>query len=449
MNFTHPPLPPPRWLGIDLVRNRWIFPVCGALMTTLGGAAYAFSVFIKPLEAEFGWARADTVMAFSACMLFFGLFMWAGGYFVDKFGPRIPFIVGGVLMAVSQILSSQIQSVGGLVLTYGVMLGAGIGLAYTSSTIALSARWFPEKEKRGLAIGTSVFGFGIGALIAAPVWTAGIEAFGWRSTYVITGVVFLVLLFVLATIIRFPPDGYQFVEGKGWQAASENDLLTESQVTTNLTDFSFGEAFRNKFSWLTGLLFFLCIFGGLTTLSQLAPYAAESLPKGIGLTAAGAATVIMALSLFNGLGRPAWGAISGKIGPKRALIGSQLAMVLGLIVLAFAMDRTSVTAGAILVGFAFGGQLALNPVMATALFGASYIARIYGFIFFLGFGLGGFLGPRVGGMIHDATQGYEWVFITSAVLSLMSAVLSVFFFPAWGTEKQVRYSTSLPSAANR
>ncbi|GFP31351.1 MFS transporter, OFA family, oxalate/formate antiporter [Candidatus Hakubella thermalkaliphila] len=207
---------PPRWLGVDLVKNRWIFPFLGLFTTLMGGAAYAFSVFILPLEAEFGWVRADTVLAFSVCMFVFGILMAVGGYFVDKYGPKKPFVLGAALMIASQVLSSQITTLTGLVLTYGVVLGIGIGLTYTSATIALTSRWYPEREKRSLMIGVAVVGFGLGAVVAAPLWAAGIAAYGWRTTYMLTGGVFAVVLGVIATIIQFPPINYQFSADKGW-----------------------------------------------------------------------------------------------------------------------------------------------------------------------------------------------------------------------------------------
>ena len=158
--------PAPTWLGIDLVKNRWIFPLLGALTTLIGGAAYAFSVFVRPLEAEFGWTRAETVAAFSTAMFVFGILMFVGGYFVDKYGPKIVFFVGAAFLATSQILSAQIDTVVELVLTFGVIGGIGLGLTYTAATVAVSSRWFPDKK--GTAIGFAVMGFGLGAAVAGP-----------------------------------------------------------------------------------------------------------------------------------------------------------------------------------------------------------------------------------------------------------------------------------------
>lgn len=429
---------PPRWLGVDLVKNRWIFSILGLFTSLMGGAAYAFSVFIRPLEAEFGWVRADTVLAFSVCMFVFGIVMGAGGYFVDKYGPKIPFAFGAVLMVASQVLSSQITTLTGLVLTYGVILGIGIGLTYTSATIALTARWYPEREKRGLMIGVAVLGFGIGALVAAPLWTSGIAAFGWRTTYLLTGGGFAVVLGVIASIIQFPPANYQFSAEKGWQPTAGGAVAQKQAVAVNPEDLTLAEALKNGLFWFTGISFFLTIFGGLMAVSQLAAFAGAAPPVGIGLAPAIAATVIQAMSVNNGLGRPAWGWVSGKLGPKNALIGVALFMALSLYILTISETRAMITLGAALVGFSFGGALALNPIIATFMFGPSYIARIYGWIFFMGFGWGGYFGPRVGGMLFTSTGSYDTPFLLAAGLAVTSAVLSAVIFPAKGKEKQRR-----------
>lgn len=429
---------PPRWLGIDLVKNRWIFPLLGLMTTLMGGAAYAFSVFIAPLEAEFGWVRQNTVLAFSVAMFVFGFTKAVGGYFVDKYGPKIPFMMGAVLMVASQVLSSQITSLTGLILAYGVVLGVGLGLTYASATIALTARWFPERKKRGLMIGIAVLGFGVGALAAAPLWTAGIAEYGWRTTYILTGGVFAAALSLVASIIQFPPANFRFTDERGWQPLAAGEVVESQAVATNPEDLTLADASRNPLFYFTEFSFFLTIFGGLMATSQLAAFARTAQPGGIGLEAAVAATVIMAMSASNGLGRPTWGWISGMIGPRNALVGAALCMALALVVLSISETRAMVTLGAALVGLSFGGCLALNPILSTFMFGPSYIARIYGWIFFMGFGFGGFFGPRVGGMFYTAAGAYENAFLLAAALATTSAVLSAVVFPAKGKEKQTR-----------
>lgn len=442
----------PRWLGVDLVKNRWIFPLLGALATILGGATYAFSIFIRPLEAEFGWTRTETVSAFSVAMFAFGSVMWIGGFFVDKYGPRIPFAIGSILMVASQVLSSRINTVTELIISFGIIGGIGIGLVYSSATIAVSSRWFPEPEKRGLALGASITGFGLGAIVAAPLWAQGIALYGWRTTYLLTGVVFALVLFVIGTILRFPPSDWKFVQGKGWQPLG--NVTGESNVTeetnkksapqpaiqsTDLsfqsTDLSFAQAVRTPQLWVAGLMFLLCMIGGLMAVGQLAAFAGDAPPAGVGLAMAVAASLIMLQALSNGAGRPIWGGISGKIGIRPAYLIVVSLMALAMLVLSVTQTLPVLIIGVFLTGFAFGGTLALNPILSVAFFGPSFIARIYGLIFFLGFGFGGLLGPMIGGYIRSTTGSYSIAFLAAAGCAILALVVGFFFIPKPGEER--------------
>jgi len=437
--MKHTASPAPTWLGIDLVKNRWIFPLLGALTTLIGGAAYAFSVFVRPLEAEFGWTRAETVAAFSTAMFVFGILMFVGGYFVDKYGPRIVFLVGAAFLATSQILSAQIDTVTGLVLTFGVIGGIGLGLTYAAATVAVNARWFPDKK--GLAIGLAVAGFGLGAAVAGPAWTASIAAIGWRETYMWTGGIFAVVLLIIATILRFPPADWHFVAGKGWQPM-EGDAAAAArgrdEVAVNPNDLTFAEAARTPQMWLTGVMFFLSIFGGLMAISQLAAFARDAQPAGIGMVAAAAALVVMTMAIFNGAGRPTWGAISDIIGIRNAYMIVICLMIAAMLTLSIAATPTMMFVAAGLTGFAFGGTLALNPILTTAFFGSTYVARIYGLVFLIGFGGGGFFGPMVGGMVRTQTGSYDMAFLSAAATATVALVLAFFLVPKRGQENLKR-----------
>ncbi|GFP31244.1 MFS transporter, partial [Candidatus Hakubella thermalkaliphila] len=247
-------------------------------------------------------------------------------------------------------------------------------------------------------------------------------------------------------IIQFPPINYQFSADKGWQPLAGGAVTQKQAVAVNPEDLTLADAVKNGLFWFTGFSFFLTIFGGLMAVSQLAAFAGAAPPVGIGLAPLITATVIQAKAVNNGLGRPVWGWVAGKIGPKNALITVALFMALSLYVLSISESRAMVTLGAALVGLSFGGALALNPVIATFMFGPSYIARIYGLIFFMGFGFGGFFGPRVGGLLFTATGSYDAPFLLAAGLAITSAVLSALIFPAKGKEKQ-RRSQELVKAA--
>lgn len=433
----------PRWLGIDLATYRWMFPLVGFITTTIVGSAYAFSFFIRPLEAEFAWTRAETIIAFSVAMWMFGAVTWPGGYFIDKYGPRIPYLIGGLFLAVGMMASSRVSSVGGLILTFGIINGAGLGLTYGASTVALNARWFPD-ARRPLAIGLSLAGMGLGPVLAAPLWAWAISIAGWRVTYLVSGAVFLVVLGILSTIIRFPPRRIEFDKDEGrWTPVPPERLAKQSsgldRPVVDPEDLTFGEAIRNPYLWLTGLIFFTTIFGGLMTVSQIAAYAQAAPPAGVGLRAGLAAVAVMVFGACNAIGRPLAGLLTSRIGIKWAYVTATSLMILAMLTLGVARGILTLSIAAVMTGLAFGGTLALSPILSTALFGASFIARIYGFIYLLGFGFGGMFGPLAGGMIRDATGAYIWSFLTAAVVAAVSLLILIVFMPGRGQERQRRH----------
>lgn len=403
--------------------RRWRYPLLGLASTTVCGAAYAFSVFIAPLEAEFGWARAETVLAFSTAILCFGVSVALGGIVVDRFGPRLPFVLGALLMAGSQVLAGQVSSVAELVLAWGVMLGVAIGLVYTAATVALTVRWFPDLGARGPAMGVALAGMGAGAVLAAPLWTAGIAEAGWRATYVLTGGVYLAVLALVAVPLRFPRPG-ELVDGGGGAAGPVGDTL--------------GAAVRTSHLWFLALQFFLVVFGGLMVIGQVAAIVREAPPSGSGLGPATAATLVAVLGVCNALGRPLFGGLSSLVGIRTAMVLCSLVMAGGLALLAIAATAPVAAVAVALLGLAFGGSLALSPIMTAAIFGAAFVARVYGLVYAIGFGAGGFAGSQAGGVVVGLTGSYDGALLAAGAMAVAAGIVARLTLPARGNERRAR-----------
>ena len=162
----------------DTAMPRWI-PLVGGVLgsTTCGALLYAWSVFIKPLNAEFGWNRADIALAFAIACLIFGLMTYPAGRLSDKYSPRIVVLIGGIILCIGFVLSGFIHTKLQLYITYGVIAGFGGGLVYLPP-IATAPKWWPDR--RALATGFAVVGLGLGSFIMAPLATYIIKNFGWR-----------------------------------------------------------------------------------------------------------------------------------------------------------------------------------------------------------------------------------------------------------------------------
>jgi OFA family oxalate/formate antiporter-like MFS transporter len=163
--------------------NRWRVVAGGVLMNLALGSLYAWSVFVAPLEKEFGWRRAQTSLVFAITFIF-------GGRLQDRRGPRAAAFIGTVLVSLGFFLTSLTTSLTFLYVVFGVIVGAGNGFGY-ATPIPVASKWFPDK--RGLVVGLMVGGYGASSAIIGPLATNLIASIGWRTTFQILGVAFLAM----------------------------------------------------------------------------------------------------------------------------------------------------------------------------------------------------------------------------------------------------------------
>src|SRR5215475_11929527 len=190
------------------------------------GTLYGWSVFVAPLEKQFGWKRADTSMVFTIAVVVFALSFVVAGRIQDKTGPFYCSLIGGVLVSLGFFLCSYTTSLNYLFVCFGVIGGLGNGFGY-ATPIPVMAKWFPDK--RGLAVGLAVGGYGAGSAIFGPLSSKVlIPAYGWRETFMVLGGIFFVMTMIGSFLLKNPPAGYH---PSGW---------TASAAATNTANRDFG-----------------------------------------------------------------------------------------------------------------------------------------------------------------------------------------------------------------
>ncbi len=242
--------------------SRWWRVVGGLLMNLALGALYAWSVFVAPLEKEFGWKRADTSSVFTWAVVVFALSFIIAGRLQDKLGPFKISLAGCILLTVGFLLCARTSSLTYLIICFGVLVGIGNGFGY-ATPIPVMAKWFPDK--RGLAVGLAVAGYGGGSAIFGPLanlWL--IPTYGWRTTFTVLGVVFFVMTLLGALLLKNPPAGYS---PAGWTPAPA------SKVAATTYEFSPGEMWRTAPAWFMWVAYALGTSAGLMVISQLVPFA--------------------------------------------------------------------------------------------------------------------------------------------------------------------------------
>jgi len=210
--------------GMSPEKGRWIFVALGLAINMCLGGTYSWSVFRLPLQELWSIDATASLLPF---IFFFAVLMPLAGGPLDKYGPRPLTIIGGIIVGIGWILASQAPNITFLVLAYGIIGGAGVGITY-NATIGTSARWFPDR--RGLAVGLTVLGVGVSPLITAPLGHYLIVNYGVLASFGILGVAFLILIVLLGLPLRFPPPDWR---PEGWTPSQESlqrDDLNRSQM---------------------------------------------------------------------------------------------------------------------------------------------------------------------------------------------------------------------------
>ena len=290
--------------GMPVRTGRWAFVLAGMIMNICLGTVYAWSVFRTPVAKFFSSAgtqvtATQTLYPFMLFLAVFTILMPITGRLVLRVHPRTISLVGSLLVGAGWILSSWATDILFLDFTYGVIAGAGVGIVY-GIPIAVVARWFPDIK--GLAVGLTVLGFGMSALVTAPLANALIQSYGVLKTFSILGVAFLVLLVLLSLILRFPPAGWR---PDGWEGAA---------AVAGERSFSVSEMLRTSASFGLWLCFMIGSLSGLMAIGISSSVGQEI----IKLDPATAAGLVSFFALFNGGGRPIFGWLTDAIGPAKA-----------------------------------------------------------------------------------------------------------------------------------
>jgi OFA family oxalate/formate antiporter-like MFS transporter len=400
--------------------NRWLV-VLGAILIQLSlGAIYAWSVFTPPLKAA-GWTNLETQVVFSLGLASFAVVMvWAGRRLAD-WGPRKLACSGGIVLGVSYVLAglfggTHFWSVNLLI---GLLGGAGIGLGYVVP-IAVGMRWFPDKK--GMITGLAVAGFGFGAMAwvkLAGEWGHLLANYGLSTTFIVYGVIFAGLVLVGSIWMVFPP--------LGWKPEGYTPPQAAASMTNGATAFTSRQMLGTPQFYLIFLTYTISAGAGLMSIGLMKLYPMEAL-QATGISQAEASAIAgtaMAVffSLANGVGRILWGTFSDLLGRRRSIL--IMAGTQGLILLAFpfmAGQEYLLYLGAMLIGFNFGGNFALFPTMTADTFGTETVGQNYPYVF-LAYGVGGIVGPILGGMLGDMGNFPVAFTITGAACIVAAAMI--------------------------
>lgn len=384
----------------------WVIVLVGVIVSAvLIGSRQSYGVFFKSIESDFGLSRTVTSGIFSVNMAFSAVFAALGGWALDKFGPKWTIAAMGFFTGLSLIISSQIHSVWWLYLTYSFIMAMGTGEAYTV-VVGFVSRWF--QRKRGLALGISTTGGGVGSLIFAPFASYLIVTFDWRIGYIIMGVIALVVVISVSLLLKgYPREMGLLPDGI---TADTNATAVEARKEVKQGGFSLKEAMKTRQFWFMFMIWVFQATAVYIVTTHIVPYATD-----VGISHIAAATIISVMSVFNIVGGLTAGALSDAFGRKSVSIISALLGAGSLLWLMWMpTDIWLLFVIAVLFGIPFGGIATIVSAMAADIFGIYRIGVIMGVIGIAWF-IGATIGPIIGGVIFDIHKSYFLAFLVAAI----------------------------------
>jgi OFA family oxalate/formate antiporter-like MFS transporter len=381
-------------------------------MVMIANLQYGWTLFVGPLERRFHWGRAAIQVAFTLFVLTETWLVPIEGYLVDRFGPRLVVLVGGVLVGVSWVTNAYAGSLATIYLG-AVIGGIGAGAVY-GTAVGNSLKWFPDR--RGLAAGLTAAGFGAGsALTVAPIANL-IASHGYVTAFLRFGLLQGIAVVLCALFLRAP------------RAGEVQPTAPGNAVTQSLREYRPTEALRTRMFWTMYLMFVMVASGGLMVVAELAPMAREFQVADVPVSLLGITlpAVTFALSIdrvMNGITRPFFGWVSDHIGRERTMFAAFLVEGIGvLMMLRFARDPVIFVVLSGLVFFAWGEIYSLFPATSADIFGRRYCTTIYGMLY-TAKGTAALLVPLA---VYVAQRnGWPVVFAVAAALNFGAAGLAL------------------------
>lgn len=388
--------------------NRWLILLSGILINLCIGSAYAWSVFQKPLISLFKWSTSEASLAFTLSLSIVPLAMIVAGKIQDQKGPKLVIFAGGIIFSLGIIGAGFTDSLTFLYATYGLLGGIGIGTIY-ACTVANTVKFFPDK--RGLASGLVVAGFGSGAVVLAPLSSSLIQAYGVLAAFKILGIAYLIVISACSLFVKTAPDGYR---PTGWSPPPP------SSTTITGTDKNWREILVDPMFYVLWGMYTIGTISGLMVIGHASPIGQEV----IKLDPQTAAMAVGFLALANTAGRIFWGWVSDKIGRYTAVM--TMFILAGAMMFAMTQVSTFIPFVAVLmaIGLCFGGFMGIFPSITADMFGPKNLGMNYGIIF-TAYGAAAFIGPRLAARFKELNNGdYTQAFLIAAGLSIIGILLT-------------------------
>ena len=388
-----------------LAKNRYLIASCGVILHLMLGSTYAWRVYRNPIIAETGWNQSSIAFAFSLAIFCLGMSAAFMGQVVDKFGPRVTGTISAILYASGNILTGVALANHSLLLLYlgyGVLGGIGLGTGYVTP-VSMIIKWFPDK--RGLATGLAIMGFGFASLLTSPISYFLITKYDVINTFYLLGVAYFLVMLIVSQFLKFPYYSEQ----------DTND--SHKQLSQGI---GAKKALKTVEFYLLWLILFINISCGLALISVVSPMAQDV----AGMTANQAAIIVGLMGIFNGFGRLLWASLSDYIGRPLTCTILFVVNILMTISLIFLHAPALFTIAMAVLMTCYGAGFSLIPPYLSDIFGAKELATMHGYIL-TAWGMAALAGPMLLAVIYSATKSYTSTLVVFILLYLFALAITL------------------------
>ncbi|MCB1885209.1 MAG: oxalate/formate MFS antiporter [Geminicoccaceae bacterium] len=393
---------------------RWTQLALGVVcMVMIANLQYGWTLFVLPIDNSYHWGKAAIQVAFTIFVLAETWLVPIEGYLVDRFGPAPVVLVGGLLVGISWVMNSYVDSLAMLYVAAAIG-GIGAGAVY-GTCVGNAIKWFPDK--RGLAAGITAAGFGMGSALTVVPIANMIGSVGWQQTFFVFGLGQGIIILLVGFFLSDPKRQGVVLQGS-------------TRLRQSKRDYTPKEVLRSPLFWVMYAMFVMMAAGGLMATAELAPIAKDWGVGDIPVTLVGITLPALTFALtidrvLNGLTRPFFGWVSDKIGRENTMFVAFGLEAIGIVVLYY-YGPTGPLAFMVLTGivfFAWGEIYSLFPATCGDAYGSRYAATNAGLLY-TAKGTASLVVP-IASVVQASTGTWEAVFWLAAIMNAVAAIMAL------------------------
>ena len=398
-------------------KNRWLMALSAVGVHLCIGSVYAWSVYVKPIQEQLNWTLTDVTISFSIAIFFLGLSAALMGKFVEKNGPRVSALIAASLFGLGTAgsgLAIMMESKILLYFFYGVLGGCGLGIGYISPVSTL-VKWFPDK--RGMATGLAIMGFGFASAIWGPTIKILIEAVGIAGTFFILGATYFVVMFLSALYLEAPEKDYMPEKFK--KKIKEG----KKKIKKDLDSLGVNDAVKTPRFYGLWIMLFINVTCGIAIIGVASPLLQEV----VGISAIAAAAAVGLMGVFNGAGRIVWASLSDYLTRPIVYVIFFATQTVAFYMLPSIGDILIFQFVLYFIMSCYGGGFASIPAYIGDIFGTKELGAIHGYIL-TAWAAAGLVGPLIISIVKDMTGSYSqtlYVFAGFFIIALIVSILMI------------------------